>query len=110
MEYTLMHRNLEVADVSIDSYSGAFSRMLKVHDRDRLPVGTVMGGRPDQHRFNDWWSRRSIPSNRRGIRDFLQQTGLPGIREMLRGAEPVIPSDRADRMVEMLEERIGMIG
>lgn len=83
MEYTLMHRNLEVADVSIDSYNGAFSKMLKVQDRDRLPVGTVMDRRPDQHRFNEWWSRRSIPSNRRGIRDFLQQTGLPDTKALL---------------------------
>ncbi len=66
--YTLMHKDLEVATLEIDEDNGVISKVIKVHDMGHMPVGTVVSYYVDGARVREWWSSRSIPSSRSGIR------------------------------------------
>ena len=74
--YTLMHKNLEVATLEIDEDNGVISKVIKVHDMGHMPVGTVVSNFVDGARVREWWSSRSIPSSRSGIRDVLESLGI----------------------------------
>lgn len=82
MEYTLMHKNVEVADVGIDG-TGTVTKVGNVRAISRMPVGTVVGGFADGVRFRDWWASRSIPASREGIRDLLNQLDITDSKALL---------------------------
>ena len=41
MDYTLMHKNICVADIGIDEDTGVISRIGDVYAKEHLPLGTV---------------------------------------------------------------------
>ena len=41
MEYTLMHKNLSVAQIEIDEETGSISKIIEIFREEHLPVGTV---------------------------------------------------------------------
>lgn len=80
MNYTLMHKNISVADIEIDEDTGVISRIGDIHAKEHLPIGTV---HTMQHReivdkavFNKWWTGRSIPASRIGIDEALETLGI----------------------------------
>ncbi len=76
MEYTLMHRNIPVVDMTIDE-TGYIAKLRDVHDVRRLPVGTnVFKTGVDRKSLNDWWTGRSIPASRSGLDAALQSIGI----------------------------------
>ncbi|MBR4347013.1 MAG: HipA domain-containing protein [Oscillospiraceae bacterium] len=80
MDYTLMHRNICVADIGIDEDTGVISRIGDAYAKDHLPLGTVhiMQHREivDKAVLNKWWTGRSIPASRAGISDALEALGI----------------------------------
>ncbi len=71
-KYTLMHKNIPVAELDIDEETGAISKIAEVHSLEHLPVGIeITGGRPNRQWLNGWWSGRSIPATRSGLREAL---------------------------------------
>ena len=76
MEYTLMHKNIPVADMVIDE-TGFIAKLPKTHDERHLPVGVhVFKTGADRKALNDWWLGRSIPASRAGIGAALQSIGV----------------------------------
>ena len=80
MDYTLMHKNICVADIGIDEDTGVISRIGDVYAKEHLPLGTVhiMQHREivDKAVLNKWWTGRSIPASRAGISDALEALGI----------------------------------
>ena len=46
MEYTLMHKNLPVAQIEIDEETGSISKIIEIFHEEHLPVGTVYRQEP----------------------------------------------------------------
>ncbi|MDR1604513.1 MAG: excisionase [Gracilibacteraceae bacterium] len=76
MECTLMHKNVPVLGLEIDAELGNISKIGDIFDERHLPVGTEMNaGKPNRKSLNDWWTGRSIPASRDGIKGALQSLG-----------------------------------
>ena len=84
MNYTLMHRNIAVADIEIDEETGTISKIADVMRPEHLPVGIELtGGRPNRKWLNDWWLGRGIPASRQGLRDALETLNISAPRLLL---------------------------
>ena len=69
MTCTLMHKNISVADVEIDSDNGYIDKIGTIHAPEHLPIGTTGSrsadkNKPNRAALNDWWLGRSIPASR----------------------------------------------
>ena len=82
-EYILMHKDVEVAHIYIDSNNGTIGKIAKVLNKEHMPVGTVTSGFVDGDKFRAWWSSRSIPASRDGLQDFLRTLGIGDVRVLL---------------------------
>ena len=70
--YTLMHKNIRVADVEIDAHTGVITKIKNLYNAEHLPLGIrIRKNIVDRASFNDWWLDRSIPSSRLGIKDAM---------------------------------------
>ncbi|MCL1792206.1 MAG: HipA domain-containing protein [Peptococcaceae bacterium] len=81
MDCTLMHKNIPVVELTISEYSGSIEKHGMIHDPAHLPLGTTVTSGKDKGRIvpfnlNDWWTGRSIPASRDGIRDALEVLGF----------------------------------
>ena len=79
MNYTLMHKNISVADIEIDEDTGVIIRIGDIFAKEHLPLGVV---HPLHHKetvdkaaLNKWWMGRSIPASRMGINEALETLG-----------------------------------
>ena len=81
MDCTLMHKNIPVADMSINDRTAHIADLRDVYDIRHLPVGvktfkTDIDVDIDIDGLDNWWIERSIPASRDGIQDALQQMGV----------------------------------
>lgn len=78
MNYTLMHKNIRVADVEIDEDTGVIIRIGDIYAKEHLPAGVPFchNGTIDRAALNKWWTGRSIPTSRMGINDALEILGI----------------------------------
>jgi hypothetical protein len=80
LRYTLMHKNIAVADIDIDETLGGISKISDIISKEHLPVGVVRMQRQneavDRYAFNQWWTGRSIPASRMGLSDMLDTLGI----------------------------------
>ncbi len=84
MKYTLMHKNIVVADLELDRETGYILKIEKVTHPQHLPVGVLMKkGVPDRAALNEWWIDRSIPASRSGVRKALEMMNLPNTKVLL---------------------------
>jgi len=84
MQYTLMHKDVPVADMILDEASGTISRIEKVYHPEHLPVGVAFKREhADRAALNAWWVDRSIPASRSGIRKALETLNVPNTRLLL---------------------------
>lgn len=73
MEYTLMHKNVEVAELLLDDESCYILKVDKLNAPEHLPVGIRYSkGIVERNELNLWWQSRSIPASRSGLRDALE--------------------------------------
>jgi len=83
MKCTLMHKKLAVAELELDE-SGFIQRINTVYAAEHLPVGvTVRKGSADRTALNEWWTDRSIPASRSGVRDALDVLGVANTKLLL---------------------------
>jgi hypothetical protein len=76
MNYTLMHKNVEVVDIRIDESAVAITEMGTVHSSEHVPFGVrSLKGGIDRGELNDWLRGRSIPASRSGIWDLYTRLG-----------------------------------
>lgn len=73
LSYTLMHKNIPVVALEIDETNGIIYKTGKIYAAEHLPVGIrQLNGKPDKAELNEWWTDRSIPASRSGIREALE--------------------------------------
>ena len=87
MKYTLMHKNIAVADVEIDEDLGVITSIDNISAKKHLPVGVVHQLRReetvDRYAMNHWWAGRSIPASRTGVADALETLGVYSSKQLL---------------------------
>ena len=81
MDCTLMHKYIPVVDLVISDYNGNIEKHGAIHNAAHLPFGVVFTSGKDAGKiiplnFNEWWTGRSIPASRDGIRDALEALGM----------------------------------
>lgn len=82
-KYVLMHKNTEVAEVFINEMIGGISKLGDVINADHLPPGTAKKGKADHRALNEWWTGRSIPASRSGLKNALDNLGISNARSLL---------------------------
>lgn len=77
MIYTLMHKNIETADLDI-SVDGKVL-IVKPRNIQHMPVG----GSLSKRKFIDWWNDRAVPKTRKGTNNALKELGFSSTNIML---------------------------
>ena len=84
MKCTLMHKKIAVADMSIDDATGYLTEVCAVYEQKHIPIGvSVENGIVDLKELNDWWTKRSIPASRWGLRDLLETLDIASTKMLL---------------------------
>lgn len=84
MKYELMHRETQVAVLSVDDNDGQIRDVINVSDPAYMPVGTMVKNKfLDPGRLKTWWIDRSIPASRSGIREILERLGVSSPMSLL---------------------------
>ncbi len=84
MRYTLMHKNIAVAELILDDETGFIQKIEKTYEPKHLPVGiSQKRGITDKSELNAWWLDRSIPASRSGIRDALETLNIANSKMLL---------------------------
>lgn len=84
LKYTFMHKRIPVAEIEIDDATGLIQKIGRIYAPEHLPVGIpVRKGAADRAAFNEWWTDRSIPASRSGIREALEVLGISNTKQLL---------------------------
>ena len=84
MKCLLMHKRTPVASIEIDDASGYIQKIGEIFALEHLPIGiAVRNGIPDRTAFNTWWTDRSIPASRSGIREALETLEIENTKLLL---------------------------
>ena len=84
MKYILMHQGIAVAQIELDDITGSVQRIGTVFEPKHLPIGILIRqGRPDRAALNAWWTERSIPASRSGIREALETLAITDTKMLL---------------------------
>jgi len=71
--YTLMHKDIPVIDVTIPEGSGTIIEIHDVHQIDHVPIGVnIANGKIWRQSLNSWWRNRRIPASRDGLRNLTE--------------------------------------
>lgn len=82
--YTLMHKNIKVAEVTLSKATGQIMKMDCLYHEEHLPMGLqkLSDFEYDITTLNDWWRNRGIPASREGLGSLLLESGI-GSRTLL---------------------------
>ena len=95
MKCSLMHKRVKVADIELDDASGFIKKINTVYVPEHLPIGvSIKKGVADRASLNDWWTERSIPAGRSGIREALELMDIPNIKMLLVRGDGLSLSDQ----------------
>ena len=84
MKYTLMHKNIPVADVEIYEPSATITNIETIHNPEHLPVGVhLQNGNINRHELNAWWRERSIPAQRTDINNVFTKLNIHSIKQFV---------------------------
>ena len=79
-----MHRKIAVVELELDDATGFIQKIKTVYAEEHLPVGIqVKKGKVDRASLNEWWTDRSIPTSRSGIREALQTLDIANTKMLL---------------------------
>ena len=82
--YTLMHKNVPVAEIELDEATVSISALGQVYSEKHVPVGIpVRKGKIDRAALNEWWRGRAIPASRDGIQEALLELNLSATQNLL---------------------------
>lgn len=93
MEFTLMHREIKVADVEMDSFYHIKS-IKNMYTAEHMPVGTMQKQDADQQALAKWWSRRTIPKGRPRLQEVLDIRNMLTSKELLKDSFGLSLSDQ----------------
>lgn len=75
--YTLMHREIPVAEVTLNPANGWIQKIGSVYEAAHVPVGiAVKKGKIDRAGLNEWWRGRGIPASRDAFQGMLEEFGI----------------------------------
>lgn len=81
---TLMHKRVPVAALEIDRENGLIQKISTVYSPEHLPVGVgVKKGNADRAALNEWWTDRSIPASRSGVREAMETLQIRDTKALL---------------------------
>lgn len=84
MQCVLMHKRTSVAEIELDDAAGFIKKINRVCTPKHLPVGVpVKKGVAGRAELNEWWTDRSIPASRSGIRDALELLNISDTKMLL---------------------------
>lgn len=84
MKCILMHKQIAVAELELDEATGFIKKIINIFASDHLPVGvSIRKGIADRAALNVWWTDRSIPASRSGIRESLEMLDLKDTKMLL---------------------------
>lgn len=82
--YILKHKNVPVAELELDTESGAIAAIKEVYRPEHIPVGIpVKKGQVSRKELNDWWNGRAIPASRLGLREALAEFKMSNTQLLL---------------------------
>ena len=74
--WTLMHKNIPVANLEIIEEVGTVARVVEVFNIHHAPVGTTSNERIDRVDLNNWLKRRSIPASRENLDQLMRDLNI----------------------------------
>ncbi len=81
---TFMHKRTAVAEIELDDATGFIQKINTVYAPEHLPVGvSVRKSVADRAALNEWWTDRSIPASRSGIREALETLDISSTKMLL---------------------------
>lgn len=84
MKYTLMHKEIPVADIRLDEATGYIQKIDTIYNEAHFPLGvTVHKGIANRAVLNEWWIDRSIPASRSGVKRALEILNLANTKILL---------------------------
>ena len=84
MKCTLMHKRIAIAEIEIDDATGFIKKIGTVYAPAHLPVGvSIRKGVTDRAALNEWWTERSIPASRSGVREALEALEIKSTKLLL---------------------------
>lgn len=84
MKCTLMHKRIAVAELELDDATGFIQKIGTVYEQKHMPVGIpVRKGITDRTALNEWWTDRSIPASRSGVREALETLEITSTKMLL---------------------------
>ncbi|WP_242960099.1 HipA domain-containing protein [Drancourtella sp. An12] len=84
LKCAFMHKRIAVAELELDDATGMIQKVNTIYAPEHFPVGvTVKRGVADRAAFNEWWTDRSIPASRSGIREALETLEIANTKMLL---------------------------
>ena len=84
MKCNLMHKRIAVAELLLDDTTGFIQKIGRAFQPEHLPIGVpVKKGIADRAALNEWWTDRSIPASRSGIREVLETLDVTSTKMLL---------------------------
>lgn len=84
MKCILLHKRIAVAEIELDDATGYIKKINKIFAAEHLPIGVpVKKGVTDRAALNEWWTDRSIPASRSGIREALETLDIKSTKMLL---------------------------
>ncbi len=84
LKCTLLHKRTPVIALTLDGETGFIQKTGEVFAPEHLPVGIgVKRGVVDRASLNAWWTDRSIPASRSGVREAMETLHITDTRMLL---------------------------
>lgn len=91
LNYILMHKDIPVVQLKLDKNTGSISRLGELYSKGHLPLGTSA---TDRISLNRWWTNRSIPNSRIGLKYALIVLKIPTPELLMRASYGLSLSDQ----------------
>ena len=79
MNFLLMHKNIPVAQIGVDTDGQMKGIKRNIHAIDHLPLGCQL----NDMKFHEWWKDRAVPKTRKGTSAALKSLGFTNTNSML---------------------------
>ena len=84
LKRTLMHKYTEVVELYLDNETGFIQKIGNVFSPEHLPIGVGMKkGVIDRAALYAWWTDRSIPASRSGVREAMETLQITDTKMLL---------------------------
>ncbi|MCL1990533.1 MAG: HipA domain-containing protein [Defluviitaleaceae bacterium] len=81
-EWTLMHKNIPVADIELIKRNATITGITKTYHISHAPLGITEDNEISEARLENWLSRRAIPASRENIDEVLENLRIQNTRKL----------------------------